>query len=189
MISAGTGHIRLENTLSEAESTAVTKMLQKFESISKWTGLVETFHCEWDTIMSFRSDFEQQRRSRPAKILFPEALPFQHIADYIAIIADQDPERKPFSFQLRGWDYDCPEYQNVADRHLGGLGRALIEDALRRRQTYRSWLKDWMNQWIYMLHDLAEPEAESVKLQIPQEEENRTEKTQETNPKLVCGPE
>ena len=177
MISAGTGHIRLPESTSDAEASAIEQMIDRIEGISNATGLVDVYYVPLDVLQNFRSRFNAQRGSHPPVVTFPELLPPEHVADYLPLIPDKDPTRRPFSFRINGWDFDCPEYQNLADRHLRALNRAFVRDALRLRQTYRRWLEEWMEDWIDMLHCLPQDQAEGVRLEVPEEDEAGKEST------------
>jgi hypothetical protein len=175
MISAGLGHVHFQGTPTDGDLQALAEMIDGtptspgIRGISDITGLVDIYDRDWDALTRFRRTVDAHRLSGRPELMFPKALPSDSIADYLPLIPKNDRNGKPFSFRLAGWDYDCPEYENVADRHLRGLGRALVADALRLRQTYRTWLSTWIEDLIYSLHELPQAEAERVRIQVPAE--------------------
>jgi len=143
------------------------KMIHDLQELGEQTGLLEIHQRDWQVLSAFREEYCRRMEASSGLLVMPPQAAAAGIADYLPIVPRADPKGKPLVFTLEGWDFDCPDYQLVADLHLRSMCRQLLKDALVRRQTYRGWLKEWMEQWVQRLHGLPESEAGAVRLAVP----------------------
>lgn len=143
------------------------QMITDLQERGEETGLIDIIHQDWTALDGFRRRFRQRAGSSPTEIVLPDANSAGRLADYLPIVPGPDPDGEPFVFTLEGWDFDCPAFQAVAERHLKKVQRELLKDAMRRRRTYRGWLKDWMEEWVPNLKWLSKEEADLAVLEVP----------------------
>jgi len=143
------------------------QMITDLQERGEETGLIDVIYQHWNELDRFRRRFYQRRGSPSAKIVLPDPGSAGRVADYLPIVPGSDPDRDPLIFTLEGWDFDCPEFQSVAERHLKKVQRELLKDAMRRRRTYRGWLKEWMEEWVPKLKWLCKEEAGLAVLEVP----------------------
>jgi hypothetical protein len=143
------------------------EMVEALKELERENGLVEVLDVDWHRLEAFREGFRQRVGAAPAQVVLPNPSDATSLADYLPIVPGTDPRGRPLVFHLEGWDFDCPEFQAVADVHLHKMQRELLRDALRRRRTYRTWLKEWMEQWVPQLHWLPEAEVRQIYLEVP----------------------
>ena len=142
-------------------------MIQELQELVDETGLVELYERPWNVLTEFREDYRKRMRSSSNSIFLPPEPTVGQVAALVPIIPGDDADGDPLVFRLEGWDFDCPEYQLVAYRHLSCMRRELLRDALHRRQTYRSWLKEWMEDWVHKIMWLPTYEAMQIRLAVP----------------------
>ena len=143
------------------------EMVMALSELAGETGLVKIINEDSMMLETFRQRFRSRAESTSAKIPRSYKDDPAQVADYLPIIPDAHPDGKALVFTLDGWDFDCPEFQAVADLHLRKMRRELLRDALRRRHTYRVWLKDWVEQWVWWLKWLQKEQAATVTLDLP----------------------
>jgi hypothetical protein len=151
---------------SDAQSI-LGDMIRALGELSEESGFVEIIERDWRGLERFRTDYRQRAGSPSAEITLPNPQSPGLVADFLPIVPGNNPEGKPLIFEFEGWDFDCPEFQSVADLHLRRLQRELLRDALRRRLIYRGWLKEWMEEWVPELRYLPENQAEEIILSVP----------------------
>lgn len=154
----------------QSPSAVLGEMIQALKELADEKGLVEIFHHDWQSLVAFRNAFQSRIGNSAPEIVLPRANGDVEIADYLPIIPGNHPDGEPLIFNLEGWDFDCPAFQLVADRHLRKVQRELLGDALRRRRQYRDWLRTWTDQWIKRLSWLPESQARGAMLHVPQED-------------------
>jgi hypothetical protein len=143
------------------------QMIEALQQLEREKGLIKVIYQDWQKLEAFRAHFRGQAGASPCQIILPDPENADLVADFLPIIPVQDPTGEPLVFTLEGWDFDCPAFQQVADRHLHKVERELLRDALRRRRTYRGWLKEWMTDWIRDLRLLQRSEAQALNLKVP----------------------
>jgi hypothetical protein len=144
------------------------RMTRLLQEVADEKGLVDIYHRDWRRLVSFRERFFSAAEERSPHLLLPETGGAEaQVVDYAPILAGAGADAKPLVFQLEGWDFDCPEFQAVADIHLRNLQRELLRDALRRRRTYRGWLKEWMEEWVRHLNLLPREQGAQAALDVP----------------------
>jgi hypothetical protein len=147
--------------------TILGDMIRALGELSEESGFVEIIERDWRGLERFRKDYRQRVGSPSAEITLPNPQSPGLVADFLPIVPGNNAEGKPLIFEFEGWDFDCPEFQLVADLHLRRLQRELLRDALRRRLIYRGWLKEWMEEWVPQLRYLPEHQAEEIILSVP----------------------
>ena len=179
MLTAGAAYFRVSEPglglpyalggLEGAADTQVvlSQMVQALQERSAEIGLIHVFEEEWAKLAAFREHFRSRVGSSPAQIVLPQPGNRGIIADYMPVVPGSDADGAPWVFTLEGWDFDDPAYQAVADRHLHCVQRELLRDALRRRRTYRRWLRDLMEQWARRLKWLPEEQAAVATVELP----------------------
>jgi hypothetical protein len=145
----------------------LSEMIEALQELANEKGLVEIFHQEWRRLADFRQAFKSRAGASPAQVVLPNGGQTAQVADYMPIIPGKSADGEPLIFKLEGWDFDCPAYQLVADHHLRTVQRELLGDALRRRRQYRSWLKEWTEQWVERLHWLPKAQADGATINVP----------------------
>jgi hypothetical protein len=161
----------------------LSMMVQALQELSGEKGLVEVTHHDWRTLSEMRERFRKHMGSSPPKLLLPDTTNPSPVADYLPIVPGNSPDGEPFTVHLDGWDFDCPRYQLVADHHLRTVQRELLRDALRRRRTYRGWLKEWMEDWVPRLCLLPPLDATIIKLSVPAADGQLTTSTEQVSVK------
>jgi hypothetical protein len=170
MLTCGACFIRPSDNASGEQLLAAQPILQemhrRFADLGNTSGLVQLLVVDWHFLDHFRAEFRKAGR-RKRTIIVPSVGSENSLADFLSIIPIRRSDGRPVKFKLEGWDYDCPEFQAVADRHLRRLHRELLRDALRRRRIYRSWLKDWVTRWVVGSQVLPREEAENLQVGVP----------------------
>jgi len=177
MVTCGAAYFRvspsqLDDELAVLRSLSSTQavlgeMVQYLQELAREKGLVEVIEQDWARLATFRASFYSHIGVSPCHIVLPNTDSDGTIADFVPIVLEANPESSPLIFTLEGWDFDCPSFQLVADHHLRKVQRELLSDALRRRRTYRAWLKEWMTTWIHRLQGLPQSEVSRVTLTVP----------------------
>lgn len=150
----------------EGSQRILAEMVQNLTELSQETGLVQILERDWDDLEAFRRRYHRRSGQTQPQIALPDG-DGPSLADYVPIVPARSPEGEPLVFHLEGWDFDCPAFQAVADRHLRRVRRELLKDALRRRARYRSWLKEWVERWAREMKHLRRPEVEQILLAVP----------------------
>ncbi len=163
----------------DGNQRVLDEMVRALSELSDETGLVEVMHRDWEQLKTDRQRGDRRTRAdRPTIVLPDPARP--PIADYRPIVPHG--ARRPLVFHLEGWDFDCPAYQAVADRHLRKVRRELLKDALRRRSRYRSWLKEWVERWVHEIKQLTRIEAERIRVDVPGPADRRSDAAAPADP-------
>lgn len=152
-------------------------MIRRLSEISTDTGIVEIVEQNWDSLDRFRKDYNERAGSGLGQIVLPDPNSAGVVADFLPIVPSNDPAGKPLVFKFEGWDFDCPEYQMVADIHLHRVRRELLRDARSRRMRYRGWLKEWVEDWAPRLHALPQEQADEIVLNVPLPNDETISKT------------
>jgi len=175
MLTCGAAYFRVKSSpagvpdtmLSIGNQGILSEMLRALSELAEETGLVQIMPRDWNDLDAFRRRY--RRRSSEGRAVI--ALPLNKqppVADYVPIIPFRSASGSPLVFHLEGWDFDCPEFQAVADLHLRKVRRELLKDALRRRARYRDWLKGkFVEKWARQLKWLRKTEAEQLRVDVP----------------------
>jgi len=145
----------------------LSEMIRALRELSEQSGLVEIIEQDWRSLEGFRRDYHERARSSACEIVLPNPDSSAPVADLLPIVPTNNSDGRPLIFKFEGWDFDCPEFQLVADIHLRKVQRELLRDALRRRLIYRGWLKEWVEEWAPKLHALPEFQAAAIVLSVP----------------------
>jgi tetratricopeptide (TPR) repeat protein len=143
------------------------EMLRALAELSEESGLVEIIERDWRSLERFRQNYRQRAGAAAAEIVLPSPNSPGLVADFLPIVPTKNGDGKPLIFEFEGWDFDCPEFQLVADIHLRKVQRELLRDALRRRLIYRGWLQEWTEEWVPKLHALPKYQAGDIILSVP----------------------
>jgi hypothetical protein len=164
-MTCGAAHFRVETPSIEVQE-ALGSAVVGLRELAENTGLITVIDTDWRLLTTFRNNLRSWTGTRPPLVILP--VPESgRVADYVPLVPGPDPEGEPLEFRLEGWDFDYPEFQAVANVHLRNMRRELLRDALNRREIYRSWLKEWTEQWVRGLHFLPKEQARTVTIAVP----------------------
>ena len=188
MLTAGAGFIRVKQTVEAASAPSLEDLMgglfgssfpsplspdqkvledlvTELSRIAEDTGLLALRIADLEQLHQFRKRFSGSG-SKPS-INLPTGEWETPVADLVPIV----PKGKstPVKFHLEGWDFDTPEYQQVADRHLRTMQRELLADSLRRLRVYQGWLEEAVKSLAGKLRILPKPEARGVTIVVPNE--------------------
>src|SRR5207244_1152918 len=100
------------------------RMIQLLQEVADEKGLIDIVHRDWQRLISFRERFLAAAETPSTHLLLPDAGGGEaQVIDYAPIIVGTGGDARPLAFRLEGWDFDCPEFQAVADIHLRNLQR------------------------------------------------------------------
>lgn len=165
MLTCGAAFFRIKPGM-DGNQLVLIEMMRALSELAEETGLVQIIQRDWNDLQTFRQRYRKQSASAQPQIILPNAEQ-SPVADYVPIIPSRSADGQPLIFQLEGWDFDCPAFQSVADRHLRKVRRELLRDALRRRARYRFWLKNWTERWARDIKRLRKPEAGQIRVDVP----------------------
>jgi len=141
------------------------KMIERLGEIAAATGLVDLIRTPVAVLQQFRTAF-QGGAGRPAWIP-PRSGQTAKVADLIPIRPARAGVGSCLEFHLEGWDFDTPQFQQVANVHLRAMRRELLGDAHYRIRKYRQWLQGGLRNWLGQLDKLPKAEAAVVRLRVP----------------------
>jgi len=120
-LTCGAAHFRVKTPgrkTQETLSAAVTDLRELAEE----TGLVTVLDRDWQTLAAFRHLLMSRTGSEPPLVVLPGPSGGEGVADYVPVVPGNRPGGEPLELRLEGWDYDCPEFQAVANLHRATCG-------------------------------------------------------------------
>lgn len=147
--------------------SALKEMVEEFSRLEQQTGLIRVIARDYRELSIFRERFVGHLQHSFPRIVLPDFCGPSIWADYLPIIPKGIDSSRALIFRLEGWDFDTPEFQAVADRHLRKVERELLRDAYRRLGVYRCWLREVTEKWVERLHWLSKDQVEEIRLSLP----------------------